>query len=124
VLIDGRSVYSPLFSGVYFAAQEVMLDDVARIEVISGPGATFWGANAMNGVINIITRTAAETQGALAAAGCGNLQRNASVRYEQISRNFIAAARIEWPCGERPTRRRPFVRCVTLSLLPGRQTRN
>ena len=55
VLIDGRSVYSPLYSGVYLDAQDVMLEDVDRIEVISGPGATLWGANAMNGVINIIT---------------------------------------------------------------------
>ncbi|MFI3137596.1 MAG: TonB-dependent receptor plug domain-containing protein, partial [Methylococcaceae bacterium] len=55
VLIDGRSVYTPDFSGVYWDAQDVMLEDVDRIEVIRGPGATVWGANAMNGVINIIT---------------------------------------------------------------------
>ena len=60
VLIDGRSVYSPLFSGVFWDAQDVMLEDIERIEVISGPGATLWGANAVNGVINIITRPAAE----------------------------------------------------------------
>lgn len=81
VLIDGRSVYTPLFSGVYYDAQDVMLDDVARIEVISGPGTTLWGANAMNGVINIITRTSAETQGALVAAGGGNLENNVNARY-------------------------------------------
>jgi iron complex outermembrane receptor protein len=81
VLIDGRSVYTPLYSGVYFDAQDVLLDDVARIEVISGPGATLWGANAMNGVINIITRAAAETQGALVATGGGNLERNFNARY-------------------------------------------
>jgi iron complex outermembrane recepter protein len=81
VLIDGRSVYTPLFSGVYYDAQEVVLDDVARIEVISGPGATLWGANAMNGVINIITRSAAETQGVLLAAGGGNLEKNVSARF-------------------------------------------
>jgi len=63
VLIDGRSVYSPLFSGVYWDAQDVLLEDVERIEVISGPGATMWGANAVNGVINIITRAAGATQG-------------------------------------------------------------
>ena len=81
VLIDGRSVYTPLYSGVYWDAQEVLLEDVARIEVISGPGATLWGANAMNGVINIITRTAAETQGSLAGAAGGNLERNIDARH-------------------------------------------
>ncbi|MGB9110742.1 MAG: TonB-dependent receptor plug domain-containing protein, partial [Telluria sp.] len=59
VLIDGRTVYSPLFSGVYWDVQDVVLEDVERIEVISGPGATMWGANAVNGVINIITKSSA-----------------------------------------------------------------
>lgn len=65
VLIDGRTVYSPLFSGVFWEAQDVVLDDIERIEVIRGPGGTLWGANAVNGIINIVTRSAAETQGAL-----------------------------------------------------------
>jgi iron complex outermembrane receptor protein len=81
VLIDGRTVYTPLFSGVFWDAQDVMLEDVDRIEVISGPGGTLWGANAVNGVINIITRTAHATQGALVAAGGGNLEAGGSVRY-------------------------------------------
>ncbi|WP_257389563.1 TonB-dependent receptor plug domain-containing protein, partial [Tahibacter caeni] len=68
VLIDGRTVYTPLFSGVFWDAQEVMLQDVERIEVISGPGATLWGANAVNGVINVITRPAGATRGGLLAA--------------------------------------------------------
>jgi len=55
VLIDGRSVYTPLFSGVFWDAQGVMLEDIDRIEVISGPGGTLWGINAVNGIINIIT---------------------------------------------------------------------
>ena len=63
VLIDGRSVYTPLFSGVFWDAQDVMLDDIERIEVISGPGGTLWGVNAVNGVINIITRSAADDPG-------------------------------------------------------------
>ena len=71
VLIDGRSVYTPLFSGVYWDAQDVMLEDVDRIEVIRGPGATLWGANAVNGVINIITKSAKATQSALVTAGGG-----------------------------------------------------
>ena len=66
VLIDGRTVYTPLFSGVFWEAQDVLLEDVDRIEVISGPGGTLWGANAVNGVINVITRPAADTQGSLA----------------------------------------------------------
>ena len=81
ILIDGRSVYSPLFSGVYLDAQDVMLEDVDRIEVISGPGATLWGANATNGVINIITRPAYLTDGTLVSAGAGNREQDVAARY-------------------------------------------
>lgn len=82
VLIDGRSVYTPLFTGVYWEANEVMLEDVERIEVIRGPGGALWGANAVNGVINIITRAARDTQGSLAVAGAGNEERGfASLRH-------------------------------------------
>jgi len=81
VLIDGRTVYTPFFSGVLWDQQDVMLADVERIEVISGPGATLWGANAVNGVINIITRSSAETQGLLAVAGGGNRERGLALRY-------------------------------------------
>ncbi|MBC7685732.1 MAG: TonB-dependent receptor [Bdellovibrionales bacterium] len=81
VLIDGRSVYSPLFSGVYWDAQDVVLADVTRIEVISGPGATLWGANAVNGVINIITKAASETQGVLAGVSGDAVHRVGVVRY-------------------------------------------
>lgn len=81
VLIDGRSVYTPLFSGVYFDAQDVILGDVERIEVVSGPGATLWGANAMNGVINIITRRAADTTGTLLHLGAGDREQRVSARY-------------------------------------------
>src|SRR5882762_4704729 len=80
VLIDGRTVYTPLFSGVFWDAQDTLLEDVDRIEVISGPGATLWGANAVNGVINVITRRAADTQGTLLVAGAGNLERGAAAR--------------------------------------------
>lgn len=72
VLIDGRSVYTPFFSGVYWDVQDVMLEDIDRIEVIRGPGATLWGANAVNGVINITTKSAKETQGVLATTGFGS----------------------------------------------------
>jgi iron complex outermembrane receptor protein len=81
VLIDGRTVYTPLFSGVFWEAQDVLLEDVERIEVISGPGAALWGANAVNGVINIITRAASQTHGALAALVGGNLENGARTRY-------------------------------------------
>src|SRR5213596_996877 len=73
VLIDGRTVYTPLFSGVFWDVQEVPLQDIDRIEVISGPGATLWGANAVNGVINVITKDAKDTQGLL-VTGCGGTQ--------------------------------------------------
>lgn len=72
VLIDGRVVYTPLFSGVYWDAQPpLFLEDIERIEVIRGPGATLWGANAVNGVINIITKSARDTQGSLLVSGGG-----------------------------------------------------
>lgn len=82
VMIDGRTVYTPLFSGVYWEAQDYLLEDIDRIEVISGPGGTLWGANAVNGVINIITRRANDSRGLYVEAGAGDeLQRIAGVRY-------------------------------------------
>lgn len=82
VLIDGRSVYTPLFSGVFWDVQDTMMEDIDRIEVIRGPGATLWGANAVNGVINIITKSAQQTQGALVTAGTGSHEAyEAAVRY-------------------------------------------
>jgi iron complex outermembrane receptor protein len=88
VLIDGRSVYTPLFAGVYWDVQNVMLEDVDRIEVMRGPGGTIWGANAVNGVINIITKRAQDTQGSLATTLSGNVDRSQSgVRYGGVVRN-------------------------------------
>ena len=75
VLVDGRTVYSPVFSGVYWETQDVLLEDLERIEVIRGPGATLWGANAVNGVINIITRHAADTTGTSLSVTAGNEER-------------------------------------------------
>lgn len=81
VLIDGRSVYTPLFSGVFWDAQDTMIEDIERIEVISGPGGTLWGANAVNGVINITTRKSGDTQGALVSLGAGNAENGVSARH-------------------------------------------
>lgn len=81
VLIDGRSVYTPFANGVFWDLQQVLPEDIERIEVISGPGATLWGANAVNGVINIITRKSDETQGGIFDLGAGNLERRASLQY-------------------------------------------
>jgi iron complex outermembrane receptor protein len=85
VLIDGRSVYSPFFSGVFWDAQDLMLDDVERIEVVSGPGGTLWGVNAVNGVINIITRAASDTAGNLATFEGGNRGAQVAFRHGQAS---------------------------------------
>jgi iron complex outermembrane recepter protein len=82
VMIDGRTVYTPLFGGVIWQLQNVLLRDVERIEVISGPGGTLWGANAMNGVINIITKKVKDTQGLYLAAAAGDfLKRDFGLRY-------------------------------------------
>jgi len=81
VLIDGRSVYSPFYSGVFWDMQDALPDDIERIEVVSGPGATLWGANAFSGVINIITRRSGETQGLLVAGDAGARERSGELRY-------------------------------------------
>ena len=81
VLVDGRTVYTPLFSGVYWDLPDVLPDSVERIEVISGPGATLWGSNAVNGVINVITRSASQTPGLYAAAQAGPDRQAAALRF-------------------------------------------
>lgn len=82
VLIDGRSVYTPLFAGVYWDVQDTMIEDVDRIEIIRGPGGTLWGANAVNGIINIVTKQADETQGLLLTATGGNIEQGTGgIRY-------------------------------------------
>src|SRR6266850_1451403 len=73
VLLDGRNVYTPLFAGILWGGHDVLLEDIERIEVIRGPGGTVWGANAVNGVINIITKSSRDTTGMLASLQTGTL---------------------------------------------------
>ncbi len=91
VLIDGRTVYTPLFGGVFWDVQNVLLEDVQQIEVISGPGGAQWGANAVNGIINVISKSARETQGWYASGAYGSfLQDHAALRYGgQVDSTFF-----------------------------------
>lgn len=82
MLVDGRSAYNRTFSGVFWDAQDLFIDDIERIEVIRGPGGAMWGANAVNGIINVITKTTAQTQGLVARVGGGTFDgTQAAVRY-------------------------------------------
>ena len=74
-LMDGRSLYTPLFAGTYWEVQDTILEDIERVEVVRGPGGTLWGANAVNGIVNIITKEAKDTQGVFVSAGGGNEER-------------------------------------------------
>lgn len=102
VLMDGRTLYTPLFSGVTWDVQDTLLEDVDRIEVIRGPGAALWGANAVNGVINIITRKADATQGRLVTVGAGSQEKqfgqfrqggqlNSATHYRVYAKSFKRA---------------------------------
>ena len=92
VLIDGRSVYSPLYAGVFWDAQHTFLEDIERIEVIAGPAGTMWGANAVNGVINVITRSAWDTEGGVAQLAAGDEQEiYAGLRYAGRLGDDVAA---------------------------------
>jgi len=111
VMIDGRSVYNPLFSGVYWEVQDALLEDVERIEVVRGPGGSVWGSNAVNGVINIITKHARDTQGGILTAGGGNQESaiggiryggraGPNVHYRVFSKYFDRRGHLQ-PSGER-----------------------
>jgi len=84
VLIDGRSVYSSVFSGVFWEVQDTFMEDIDRIEIIRGPGATIWGVNAVNGVINIITKNAEDTQGKQVTAVSGTDEESGGIRYGSV----------------------------------------
>src|SRR6202043_1644976 len=88
VMIDGRTVYTPLYSGVFWDWQDYLLADIDRIEVISGPGGALWGANAVNGVINIITKKAADSQGLYASATGGSFMQDAARYGGRIGSNL------------------------------------
>jgi len=94
VLQDGKTLYNSLFSGVYWDAQDTILGDIERIEVIRGPGAALWGANAVNGVINIITKSAAETQGTLVSLTAGNEDRVIAAARQGVALDDRAHLRI------------------------------
>ena len=97
VLVDGRTVYTPLFSGVYWDMPDLLPDDIERIEVISGPGATLWGANALNGVINIITRSAASSSGFYADVNAGTSEQVAGARLAgRAGQNLSYRAYVRW----------------------------
>jgi iron complex outermembrane recepter protein len=101
VLIDGRSVYAPLFSGVFWEAEDVLLEDIDRIEVIRGSGAALWGANAVNGVINIVTRSARSTQGTLVTALAGDEDRYQTSLRQGAQLDNDSAIRFWAKAGER-----------------------
>lgn len=106
VLMDGRTIYTPLYSGVFWDANDTLLLDIERIEVISGPGGSLWGANAVNGIINIITKSPSATQGELMYASAGNVERSVAVRHggaltTEQGHYRVYAKFSEWNCSQR-----------------------
>ncbi len=96
VLVDGRSVYTPLFSGVFWESQGVLMEDVERLEIIRGPGGSLWGANAVNGIVNVVTRPAATTPETFVHLGAGSERRQLALRHGRP----IPGGRTSLRCGE------------------------
>ena len=97
VLIDGMSIYSPVSSGTFWDYNDMMLENIERIEVIRGPGATLWGANAVNGVINIITKNAKDAQGGMAVATVSNEEGYDALRYGvQLKDNMYLSSSVKY----------------------------
>jgi len=100
VLIDGRSIYTRTYAGVDWSMQDLPVDDIDRIEVIRGPAASTWGANAVNGVINVITKSAADTQGTFVSLGSGRIdQGSAAARYGGATDHASYRAYAQWTDG-------------------------
>ena len=110
VQIDGRTVYNPVFSGVYWDTQDYPMEDIERIEVIRGPGASVWGANAVNGIISVVTKPAADTQGGLVSVAGGTVDDTGTIQVSgssaslgtivtiQLNPSLSAGGRIAWLC--------------------------
>src|SRR3546814_16632347 len=94
-LIDGRTIYTPLHAGIFWDLREPMLDDLDRIEVISGSGGTLWGPNAVNGVLNIISKSALDTQGGVVRGTASTRERTAAGDRKSVGRGTGGSVRVD-----------------------------
>lgn len=118
VMIDGRTVYTPLYSGVFWDAQDVMMQDIERIEVISGSAGTLWGANAVNGVIHVVTKKSTATIGNLIHAAGGNVSYGAAMRHGAAFDDNSGAYRVYAKVDQWQHSQRVFFTITALGLRP------